>query len=197
MKKLLKWLVVVLALVGAGAAWAWTAIDIAATVPGVGPAVATVGALVSGNITPGLGVTGAALNVLGGLVLFLVVMVLICLLLAAVMFVSMLSTTIIYTGLCLGPILLFLSPIQLFRGMIPQYLKFMITAVFYKLVCACFVVLASKGLHYAALTDGSGAPSFSLMLGIAIVMVVLIAIMKAAPSVASSLVGGFSMNAST
>lgn len=140
------------------------------------------------------GIAAVADTIAAHILAFLVLIAL-CLLIAAVLFVSFLSDAVIYTGLCLGPLILALTPMRFFRGMIPQYIKFMLTGVFYKLVAAVFVVMITKSLILSAGAVDGNTVKWAMMLGILIQIFIMIAVVKQAPGVASSLIGGFSMNA--
>jgi|GEM_PF-3299095 len=139
---------------------------------------------------------GAVADTFASYILAFLVLIALCLLIAAILFVSFLADAVIYAGLCLGPLILALTPMKFFRGMIPQYIKFMITGVFYKLVAAVFVVMITKSLMLSAGAVDGDTVKWAMMIGILIQIFIMIAVVKQAPSVASSLIGGFSMSAS-
>jgi len=129
-------------------------------------------------------------------ILAFLVLIALCFLIAAILFVSFLSDAVIFAGLCLGPLILALTPMKFFRGMIPQYIKFMLTGVFYKLVAAVFVVMITKSMILSAGAINSDTIKWVMMIGMLIQIFIMIAVVKQAPAVASSLIGGFSMSAS-
>ena len=131
-----------------------------------------------------------------GSVMSMGVVILLILSFAAVFMSLLTANLLIYIGLCLGPFILALGVIGRLRGLVNNWIGFMLGAIFLKPILAFLVGLSMVILQMintiAATNPSAQTPQALIMLFTAMLSACILLLIKAAPSISAALFGGIS-----